>query len=119
MTLAKTDLHKELKRLLESHEGPEQAITARELARMFGTSDRIIRLVIRELIRGDGDGANGLPVASSVENPPGYFIITSREQAEHYAASIKSRLVEDALRRRDFRRAADQYLMPSQQGVLL
>ena len=51
-----------------------------------------------------------LPLASSTENPPGYFMITSRRQAEDYALSIRKRLIEDALRRRDFRRAAGQWL---------
>lgn len=109
-----------LKSILERHEGPEQAITAGELARIFGyKDDRIIRLAIRELIRGAGDGNKGLPVASSTENPPGYFIVTSRQQAEEYAGSVRKRLIEDALRRRDFRRAADQWLTPARQARLI
>ena len=119
MTLTKTDLRLELKNLLLRHEGPERAITAGELARMFATSDRIIRLAIRELIRGDGDGNSGIPIASSVENPPGYFIVTTRQQVEGYRHSVKSRLIEDAKRIRDFRRAADQWLTPAGQGRLI
>ncbi|MDP2729614.1 MAG: hypothetical protein Q8O55_03945 [Dehalococcoidales bacterium] len=114
----KTDLQGKLKSILQYHEGPAQAITASELARMCGTSDRSIRLAIRELIRGNGDGHNGLPVASSTENPPGYFIPTRRSQGEQYAASIRSRLIEDALRRRDYRRAADEWFTPAEQGRL-
>ena len=110
----KSDLRDKLQSVLLRHEGPARAITAGELARMFGyKDDRIIRLAIRELIR------NGLPVAASTENFPGYFIVTSRQQADEYALSIKKRLIEDAIRRRDFRRAADQWLTPAEQGRLI
>ena len=80
---------------------------------MTGQPERKVRLIIRELI------AENLPVASTTEPPPGYFIITDRKQAAEYAESIKSRLIEDALRRRDFQRAADQWLMPAEQGRLI
>lgn len=114
------DLRTELKNILMRHEGPQRAITAGELARMLGyKNDRIIRLAIRQLIKGDGDGNRGMPIASSTENSPGYFIITSRQQADEYALSIRRRLIEDALRRRDFRRAADQWLVPAEQGRLI
>ena len=108
----KDDLKEELKNILLRHEGQFQAITGRELATMFGQrDDRRIRLAIRELI------TEGLPIASSTES--GYFIVSTRQEAEQYALSIRSRLIEDAIRRRDFRRAADQYLTPAEQGILL
>lgn len=109
-----SDLKNSLKTVLSLHEGPGQAVKARQLAGMFGyKDDRAIRLAIRELI------AEGLPVASSTEKMPGYFLVTSRQQAELYAGSIKSRLIEDAKRRRDFRKAADMWLTPAEQGKLL
>ena len=106
------DLKAHLKSILLRHEGQARAITGRELAAMFGLrDDRSIRLVIRELIK------DGLPVASSTE--AGYFIVATRQEAEQYAISIRSRLIENAIRRRDFRLAADQYLTPAEQGVLI
>ena len=103
-----------LKGILLSHEGKAQAITGRELAAMFNLKDdRRVRLVIRDLI------TEGLPVAANTEVPAGYFIVATRREAERYAGSIRSRLIKDALRRRDFRRAADQYLTPAEQGRLI
>lgn len=103
-----------LKSILLRHEGRANPITGREIAKILGyKDDRRIRLIIRELI------AEGLPVASSTENPPGYFIVSNRQEAETYAASIKSRLIEDAIRRRDFRRAADMYLTPATQRRMI
>jgi hypothetical protein len=124
------DLKVEFKNVFRIHQGPDRAITAGQLARMFGyKDDRIIRLTIRELIKGAGDGNRGLPVASAtvkvlqpsgkVKRQPGYFIPTDRQQAEEYANSIKRRLIEDALRRRDFRNAADQWLSSTPQGRLV
>jgi len=113
MVLAQ-DLKTELRYILERHEGRDRAITGGELARMLGhQEDRVIRQIIRELI------AEGLPVASTTKPPAGYFLVTSYEEAREYADSIKSRLIEDALRRRDFRRAADCHLKPAEQRRLL
>ncbi len=108
------NLKAEVQKVLSRHEGPERAITGKELASIFGRKDdRAIRLIIRELI------AEGLPVASLTDRPYGYFVVTNRQQAEDYALSIKGRLINDALRRRDFRRAADLYLTPAKQGKLI
>ncbi len=105
-----TELKKGLRLILERHEGSEKAITGGELASLFGfRDDRKIRQAIRELIK------DGLPVASLVEKPYGYFVIMNKKQADDYAASIKNRLIEDAKRRRDFRVAAAKWLMPAVQ----
>ena len=129
--VTKTDLRAELKSILERHEGPERAITAGELARMFGyRDDRPIRLAIRALIEGEGRGVNGLPVAANTDSkrgPLGYFIPTAPEQAQEYADSVKGRLIEDAYRRRDFKVAAEQWFKakldikppPVEQGRLI
>ena len=106
------ELKSQLKNILLRHEGQAQAITGRELAAIFNLrDDRRVRLAIRELI------TEGVPIASSTES--GYFIVSTRQEAEQYAQSIRSRLIQDAIRRRDFRRAADQYLTPAEQGILL
>lgn len=103
-----------IRSVLLTHVGKTRAITGRELASIVGErDDRQVRLVIRELI------GKGLPIASSTEAPQGYFVVDTRQEADDYAASIRSRLIENALRRRDFRRAADMYLTPAQQGQLL
>ena len=102
----------QLRNILLRHEGKARAIIGRDLATLVGQhSDRRVRQVIRGLI------SDGLPIASSTEAPFGYFLVATRQEAEQYAASIRSRLIEDALRRRDFRRAADMHLTPAQQGI--
>jgi len=104
----------DLKNILLRHEGQNQAITGRELASIFWLKDdRQIRLTIRELI------TEGIPIASSTEAPAGYFLVANRKEAEQYALSVRGRLINDALRRRDFRRAADQWLTPAEQGKLI
>ena len=106
------DLKASLKSRLQ--EGRARAVTGKELALMVGhKDDRSVRLAIRELIAG------GMPIASSTEPPYGYFIVATRQEANQYAGSIRSRLIEDAIRRRDFRRAADQHLTPAYQGRLV
>ena len=105
-----TDLKTEVRHILVRHEGHDRPITGKELADILKhNNDRKIRLAIRQLI------SEGLPVASSVHEPMGYFIVTTWEEARLYAESIRNRLIEDALRRRDFRRSAAMYLKPAQQ----
>lgn len=89
--------------------GKRNAQTGKELAKLLGfNDDRIIRQAIRELI------ANGIPIASSVQKPYGYFIAESFQEAKEYMSVLKSRLVEDAYRRRDFKQAAQSVLKPEQ-----
>jgi len=103
----------QIKSILLRHEGRDRAIKSKELAQIINCDERKVRLIIRELI------AEGLPIASSVQEPMGYFIVNTRQEAEQYALSIRSRLIEDAIRRKDFRRAADQWLTPAEQGKLI
>ena len=91
------------------HYGRENARTGKEIAKVLGfNNDRLVRHAIRELI------AEGVPIASSVTPPPGYFIANSLDEAIEYMRNLKSRLVEDAYRRRDFKVAAREILQPCQ-----
>jgi len=108
------NLKPQLKSILERHDGRSRAITGRELAQVLEQKDdRHIRHVIRDLI------SEGVPIASSTEAPAGYFLVNNRQEAERYAEGEKSRLIEIALRRRDFRRGAALHLAPAEQGRLV
>ena len=109
----KDNLKAQLKYTLSKHKGYSNPITAKQLALIFRKDERIIRLLIRELI------SEGLPIASRTELPAGYFLITNFNEANRYANSIKGRLIEDAIRRRDFKRSASLYLGQVVQGRLL
>lgn len=102
-----------LKYILFKHEGYSNPITAKELSAILQQDERRIRLIIRDLI------TDGLPIASSTQHPPGYFLVTNFYEARKYADSIKGRLIEDALRRRDFNRSASLYLKQVVQQRLL
>jgi hypothetical protein len=100
--------------ILQLHRGKARAITGKELAQVMGApDDRLVRKEIRELI------AEGHPIASSTEKPYGYFLVDTPEEAEQYLRQLKSRLVEDAYRRRDFRKAAAKSLNKDKQLALL
>jgi len=87
--------------ILQLHRGKARAIKGKKLAQLLGdTDDRLIRKEIRELI------AEGHPIASSTEKPYGYFMAETPEEVEQYLKQLKNRLVEDAYRRRDFKKAA-------------
>lgn len=104
----------QIKDILQDHKGRANTITGKELASVFGMkSDRPIRLIIRELI------SEGMPIASTTEAPAGYFLAVSYAEARDYAESVKSRLINDAIRRRDFNRAADMQLQQLVQGRLV
>lgn len=89
--------------------GKENAITGKRLAKILGfRQDRIIRQAIRELI------ADRVPVASSVNPPYGYYIVNNPDEAKEYMRVLRSRLISDAYRRRDFKRASRTILNPHQ-----
>ena len=89
--------------------GRTNAIPAKILASRLGfQNDRQIRYAIRQLI------SDGIPVASSVVSPVGFFVAETKEEVALYAATIKSRLIEDAYRRRDFLRASLNIRQPEQ-----
>ncbi|MFA5379845.1 MAG: hypothetical protein WC455_29065 [Dehalococcoidia bacterium] len=87
-----------LKEIIERHRGRRLAITAKDLAVFLGENERHVRLMIRELI------AEDVPIASATDSPAGYFIAVTYQEVEDYRLSLKSRLIEDALRMRDVRR---------------
>jgi len=104
-------LKAEVRRLLRN--GKKNARTGERLARMLGfKNDRLVRHAIRELI------ADGLPIASSVSPPLGYFLASSQDEAADYMKVLRSRLVNDAYRLRDFKFAARGILQPCQLGLL-
>jgi len=100
--------------ILQLHRGKARAITGGDLARTMGEpDDRLIRKEIRELL------AEGHPIASSTEKPYGYFMVDTPEEAEQYLKQLKSPLVENAYRRRDFKKAAAKTLSKEKQLALL
>lgn len=113
METERDTLKSQLKHTLSNHVGSYNPITAKELSNSLKKDERLIRLLIRELI------SDGIPVASNTQPPPGYFLISNFHEARRYADSIKSRLIEDALRRRDFNKSASLYLKQTIQGRLL
>ncbi|MCJ7654947.1 MAG: hypothetical protein MUO97_06550 [Dehalococcoidia bacterium] len=87
--------------VLQLHRGKARAITGKELAQVMGEpDDRRIRKEIRGLIAEDH------PIAASTEKPYGYFMAETPQEVEQYLKQLKGRLVEDAYRRRDFKKAA-------------
>jgi len=106
-----TELKQEVRYLLRY--GKQKSRTGKELASILGFSnDRLVRLAIRDLI------AEGLPVASSVTPPFGFFIASSLEEAKDYMRVLKGRLVQDAYRRRDFKLASREILQPHQMALI-
>lgn len=105
-----------LKRLLafmEQHRGNAQSITGPEIARHFGfTNDRLIRAAFAELT------ARGNMIASSVHEPMGFYLIETPEEAEIYAATLKSRAIKTLKRLRDFNHAAIRRFGSAHQPVL-
>jgi len=100
--------------ILTRRKGKDRAITGKELAKVMGhPNDRSIRKAIRELI------AQGFPIAAATEPPYGYFMAETPEEVAQYLKQLKSRLVEDAYRRRDFKKAATKALSKEKQLVLL
>lgn len=93
--------------------GEENAKKGSELAVILRyPNDRPIRIAIRELI------AEGLPVGATTKPPFGYYIINTEKEANDYLDALKSRLIQDAYRRRDIKRATEELRNPHQMKLL-
>ena len=93
--------------------GLGSALKSKDISVLCNLHERDVRLVIRELIK------DGLPVASSTDGLHGGFYITAtRAEADAYIADMRSRIVEIALRMRDYKRAARSILNPGQLALL-
>jgi|TARA_Y100000310_G_C20329923_1_gene644767 biotin operon repressor len=94
-------------------EGKQNAISGNELARRLGQGDdRKIRLVIREIIR------DGIPIASSVTPPMGYYIVKNGEESASYIAVLTHRIKEDQSRLDDFKAAVSCFSPPEQLNLI-
>ena len=81
------------------------------LAQVVGSDlrgDTNFRAIVRDLIE------EGHPIASVAGKRGGFFLAITKEEVQEYADSLRSRLIKDALRRRDFLRAARDILDPVQ-----
>jgi len=91
--------------------GKSKALPGKLLAGYCGyetNGDRHTRMMIRELIE------DGIPIASSTDKLPGFFIVQIQEEADEYAEGLRTRGIEDFRRRRDFIRASKKALYPKQ-----
>lgn len=92
--------------------GRRSAITGKDIAHALGQSDdRKVRLIIRELI------AEGVPIASSVSEPMGFYIVANEHEAADYIRVLKDRIREDTIRLRDFEAACHEFSIPEQRSL--
>lgn len=87
--------------------GRRNATRGKDLAYALGErDDRKIRLMIRELI------SEGVPVASAVSQPMGFYIVANEHEAADYIRVLKERIKEDTARLRDFEKAVSHLDLP-------
>lgn len=108
------DLPDRIMAILSEHRGSGNAITGLRIAKRLGyRNDRKVRLVIQQLI------AEGKPIAASVSEPVGYYLVQTRDEAEAYAAVLRSRATKTFERMRDFQRAIEvEFGVPYQPFLL-
>lgn len=89
------DLEELIVKVLQEHQGKEQAITVAELQQMTLASTRKIRAVIAKLVT-----ERRMPVASTVHPPYGFYLITSEDEARECLQQYWSRVKEVSRRAR-------------------
>lgn len=94
------DLPARVLEILQLCKGARNAITAITIARRLGyLNDRKVRIAIQQLVH------DGYPIAASVSDPLGYYIVETREEAEAYSLVLRSRATQTFNRMHDFQRA--------------
>ncbi len=97
------ELAKALIAILTSWQGAERAITASQLSRFTGASTRRIRRTISRLVTEER-----IPIASSVQWPYGFYLITTAEEARGTLRQYWSRVREVAKRARALGRVVEE-----------
>lgn len=111
--MSEQSLKHQLRDILLGHMGRGRAIKAEELATRLGYSDdRPVRKAIEELID------DGLPVCSVTESPAGFFLASTRGEAERYTKSLRRRAVLIFLRRKKVIRNAGLFVPVGQRRLL-
>ena len=99
--------------ILKEHQGRNNPITGKELARLFNQNDdRKIRLLIEELID------DGYPIVGATQSPCGYFIAVNIQEVKECTESLKSRAVQIFTRRQKLLRNMLKF-QKEKQGVPL
>ncbi len=89
--------------------GKKTAITGKELARLCNRADdRLIRVVIKELVK------EGIPIASSVGEPGGYFIVQTPDEAYEHLRILRGRRDEIDADIKNFEIATKMMELPQQ-----
>jgi len=89
--------------------GKANATRGKDLAFRLGyPDDRKVRVVIRDLI------GEGVPVASSVSEPMGFYVVANPDEAFEYIRVLKERIKEDESRLVDFEKAVANMKVPEQ-----
>lgn len=95
-------------RIIDSHEGETNAITAGEMARQLGmmgkNDDRKVRTLIENLIF-----INFKPILASTGDPPGYFKPVTWTEWQRYDQVIKERIKEICKRKAQVKKNVYDY----------
>ncbi len=114
MTTQTATLNSMVLETVSHHTGRENAIKAMDVAHSLSLrDDRIIQQAIRILRR------EGHPILSTCQRPYGYYIPETWNEVQDCLASMKHRLVEDALTRRDIKTACGLYFAGAEKVRLL
>lgn len=106
-----TDKHTAVLQLIFRCKGRQRAISAKQLSRLTGLSDREVRAVVADLRREE------YPIASAVNKPYGFFIPETLDEARECQSHIYARMREIGITARALDRAFGEHI-PGKQMVL-
>lgn len=102
MSPKKTYLEETILNILETHKGKDNPITVQELERMTLASSRKIRKAVANLVI-----HHEIPIASSVQYPYGFYLITDKDEALQCLRQYWSRVKEVANRAKRLSKAVE------------
>lgn len=113
LTAVRPDLKERVLEILQHHMGRENAYKMGDLAEELGISDRLLQNIVRQLRR------EHQPILASTQKPYGYYMPASWAEVIEFAGSMRSRVIEDCLTRRDVLRGAPAYFENAKERRLL
>ncbi|TMI15116.1 hypothetical protein E6H33_06910 [Candidatus Bathyarchaeota archaeon] len=92
-TLSDEERVKKTRDILVSHKGKKNVISAPDIAKIIGIDEGDTHVQTRRIVL-KAMRKYGIPVASTNTKPPGYFLITNRDELDEYRASLQNRIWE-------------------------
>ena len=109
-------MKEQIRKILENHQGRENAITRRELRQKLNLSDRqdrMLRLMIAELRH------EGFPILFSTGDNAGYYLPNSLSEVEEGKREWRAKIIDECITLASLKKYGARFVQREEQLILI